>query len=127
MRNSKVIDVVRELQSFGCNVHAHDPIADSGECEHEYGIPLTPWETLPKACAIIAAVAHADYKAMGLETILSKLQPGGIFCRRQMGLRSGSDHHFGCTALAAVTDKRGIRCFRQETPDRRGQDRRVAQ
>jgi UDP-N-acetyl-D-galactosamine dehydrogenase len=79
LRNSKVIDVVRELQSFGCNVHAHDPIADSGECEHEYGIPLTPWDKLPKACAIIAAVAHADYKAMGLETILTKLQPGGIF------------------------------------------------
>ena len=79
LRNSKVIDVVRELQSFGCNVHAHDPIADSGECEHEYGIPLTPWDKLPKACAVIAAVAHADYKAMGLESILTKLQPGGIF------------------------------------------------
>lgn len=79
LRNSKVIDVVRELQSFGCNVHAHDPIADSGECEHEYGIALTPWEKLPKACAIVAAVAHADYKTMGLDTILSKLQPGGIF------------------------------------------------
>lgn len=79
LRNSKVIDVVRELQSFGCNVHIHDPIADSGECEHEYGIPLTPWDKLPKACAIVAAVAHGAYKSMGLGTILSKLEPGGIF------------------------------------------------
>jgi UDP-N-acetyl-D-galactosamine dehydrogenase len=37
IRNSKVIDVVRELQSFGANVLVHDPIASSAECEHEYG------------------------------------------------------------------------------------------
>ena len=79
LRNSKVIDVVRELQSFGCNVHAHDPIADSKECEHEYGIALTKWEDLPQAGAIIASVAHAEYKTMGLQALLAKLQPGGVF------------------------------------------------
>ncbi len=79
LRNSKVIDVVRELQSYGCNVHAHDPIADSDECQHEYGIGLTPWNELPRASAIVAAVAHTDYKTMGLGQILSKLQPGGVF------------------------------------------------
>jgi UDP-N-acetyl-D-galactosamine dehydrogenase len=79
LRNSKVIDVVRELQAFGCNVHAHDPVAESSECEHEYGIPLTPWDKLPRADAIVAAVAHADYKAMGLDAILAKLRPSGVF------------------------------------------------
>lgn len=79
LRNSKVIDVVRELQSYGCKVHAHDPIADSEECRHEYGIALTPWDELPRASAIVAAVAHSDYKTIGLDKILSKLQPGGIF------------------------------------------------
>ena len=38
LRNSKVIDVIRELQTYGVNVHVHDPIASSDECEHEYGV-----------------------------------------------------------------------------------------
>ena len=79
IRNSKVIDVVRELQSFGCTVHAHDPIADSAECEHEYGIGLTPWDKLPKSEAIVAAVSHKDYLDMGLAKITSKLKPDGVF------------------------------------------------
>jgi UDP-N-acetyl-D-glucosamine/UDP-N-acetyl-D-galactosamine dehydrogenase len=79
IRNSKVIDVVRELQSFGCTVHAHDPIADSAECEHEYGIGLTTWDKLPKSEAIVAAVSHKDYLDMGLAKITSKLKPDGVF------------------------------------------------
>ncbi|HOX67854.1 MAG TPA: nucleotide sugar dehydrogenase [Burkholderiaceae bacterium] len=79
LRNSKVIDVIHELQSYGVKVHVHDPIADSDECLHEYGIPLTAWEDLPRAAAVIAAVAHQPYKDMGLATLLSKLQPGGVF------------------------------------------------
>jgi UDP-N-acetyl-D-galactosamine dehydrogenase len=79
IRNSKVIDVVRELKSFGANVLVHDPIADSGECEHEYSVALTDWEALPKASAIVAAVSHAEYSAMGIESLLKKLVPGGVF------------------------------------------------
>jgi UDP-N-acetyl-D-galactosamine dehydrogenase len=79
LRNSKVIDVIRELQSFGLKVHVHDPIADSEECRHEYGIGLTAWEDLPRAAAIVAAVAHQPYKEMGLPKLLAKLQPGGVF------------------------------------------------
>ncbi|MFX5839746.1 UDP binding domain-containing protein, partial [Acinetobacter baumannii] len=38
LRNSKVIDVVRELESYGVRVWVHDPVAESAECEHEYGV-----------------------------------------------------------------------------------------
>jgi UDP-N-acetyl-D-galactosamine dehydrogenase len=79
IRNSKVIDVVRELQSFGANVLVHDPIASSAECEHEYGIALADWDALPSASAIVAAVSHKEYAAMGVEGLLSKLTPGGVF------------------------------------------------
>ena len=79
IRNSKVIDVVRELQSFGANVLVHDPIANSAECEHEYGMALTPWDALPKASAIVAAVSHKEYAAMGVRGLLDKLVPGGVF------------------------------------------------
>jgi UDP-N-acetyl-D-galactosamine dehydrogenase len=79
IRNSKVIDVVRELQSFGADVLVHDPIASSDECRHEYGVALTDWDALPKASAIVAAVSHKDYAEMGVEGLLRKLVPGGVF------------------------------------------------
>jgi UDP-N-acetyl-D-glucosamine/UDP-N-acetyl-D-galactosamine dehydrogenase len=79
LRNSKVIDVIRELQSFGVKVHVHDPLADDEECRHEYGIGLTPWDQLPQGCALVAAVSHKAYKDMGLPKVLSKLKPGGVF------------------------------------------------
>ncbi len=79
LRNSKVIDVVRELKSFGVKVFIHDPIADSGECEHEYGVTLTKWADLPKASAIVAAVSHKEYAAMGVARITERLVKGGVF------------------------------------------------
>ena len=79
LRNSKVIDVIRELQSYGVKVHVHDPLADNEECLHEYGIGLTEWDQLPQASAIIAAVAHQPYKQMGVAQLLGKLKPRGVF------------------------------------------------
>ena len=79
LRNSKVIDVVRELKSFGVNVVIHDPIADPRQCEHEYGVTLTAWDLLPKACAMVAAVSHAEYGKMGFAKLSERLVPGGVF------------------------------------------------
>jgi UDP-N-acetyl-D-galactosamine dehydrogenase len=85
IRNSKVIDVVRELKSFGARVHIHDPLADAAECEHEYGEKLTAWDALPQAHAIVAAVAHREYAAMGTPALLAKLRPGGVFADVKCG------------------------------------------
>jgi UDP-N-acetyl-D-glucosamine/UDP-N-acetyl-D-galactosamine dehydrogenase len=79
LRNSKVIDVVRELQSFGAQVLVHDPIAESAECEHEYGVALTAWDALPAASAIVAAVSHREYLDMGVAGVCGKLARGGVF------------------------------------------------
>ncbi len=80
LRNSKVADLVKELQSFGCDVSVHDPIAEAPEAEHEYGISLTPWDQLPdQADAIVAAVSHQEYLAMSLGELTAKLKAGGVF------------------------------------------------
>ncbi|MED5619605.1 nucleotide sugar dehydrogenase [Ideonella sp. BN130291] len=79
VRNSKVIDIVRELQSFGVKVHVHDPLASPEECAHEYGVALEAWDALPQAQAVVAAVAHQAYAQMGLAQITSRLVPGGVF------------------------------------------------
>jgi UDP-N-acetyl-D-galactosamine dehydrogenase len=79
IRNSKVADLVRELQDYGCDVLVHDPIAEPAEAQHEYGIALTPWEKLPQADALVAAVSHRGYLDMPLGELLTKLQPAGVF------------------------------------------------
>ena len=80
LRNSKVADVVRELQDYGCEVYVHDPIAAPAEALHEYGIALTPWEGLPTAAdALVAAVAHREYRMRPLAELTAHLKPGGVF------------------------------------------------
>src|SRR5574338_6890 len=79
LRNSKVIDVIRELESYGCLVHVHDPVAVPSEAAREYGIQLSAWDALPRSDAIVAAVSHQNYIQMGPGRLLEKLVPGGIF------------------------------------------------
>jgi UDP-N-acetyl-D-galactosamine dehydrogenase len=78
LRNSRVIDVIQELESFGAEVHVHDPIADPAEAVHEYGVRLEAWEELPKSAAIVAAVAHRPLKQRPLDDYLAKLLPDGV-------------------------------------------------
>jgi UDP-N-acetyl-D-galactosamine dehydrogenase len=79
LRNSRVIDVVRELQSYGVDVRVHDPVADPAEAMHEYGVALTPWDALPRAHAIVAAVAHQAFRARSVDELVAGLEPGGLF------------------------------------------------
>jgi UDP-N-acetyl-D-glucosamine/UDP-N-acetyl-D-galactosamine dehydrogenase len=79
LRNSKVADLVRELQDYGCDVLVNDPIAEPSEAEHEYGIKLVPWDSLPQAEAIVAAVSHKEYVSKSLLEITQRLKPGGVF------------------------------------------------
>ncbi|MCZ2095665.1 MAG: nucleotide sugar dehydrogenase [Anaerolineae bacterium] len=78
LRNSKVIDVIRELRSYGAVVHVHDPVADPEDAMHEYGVSLTAWEALPRAAAAIVAVPHAGLRGHGPEGIAARLLPGAI-------------------------------------------------
>jgi UDP-N-acetyl-D-galactosamine dehydrogenase len=79
LRNSKVADIVYELQSYGVEVHVHDPVAEADEAKHEYGIALERWEDLPKADALIVAVPHKEVLARSLTDFQSKLNDGGCF------------------------------------------------
>ncbi len=79
LRNSKVADVAHELEEYGCNVSVHDPLAESDEAQHEYGIALTQWDDLPiDADAAVLAVGHADYLGKSIDDLLTPLKPGGV-------------------------------------------------
>ena len=77
LRNSKVVDIIRELQEYGLTVNVHDPQADSREAVEHYGLSLTAWDNMPKADAIVLAVAHREYLGMATEALTASLQPGG--------------------------------------------------
>src|SRR5471030_2813395 len=79
LRNSRVIDVIRELESYGVQVHVHDPVANAQEALHEYGVRLERWEDLPRADAIIAAVSHAELVARPLSQLVAKVARNGCF------------------------------------------------
>lgn len=77
LRNSKVVDIISELQAYGVEVFVHDPQADAEEAMHEYGLRLLPWDSLPRADAIVAAVAHREFAKLSIEELGRKLLKGG--------------------------------------------------
>ncbi len=79
LRNSKVVDIINELRSFGVEVFVHDPEADPEEALHEYGVKLMSWDELPRAEAIVAAVAHDQFRELGVEALSRKVVKGGCF------------------------------------------------
>jgi len=78
IRNSKVMDVVRELKEFGVEIHIHDPAASAEEALHEYGVRLAAWQDLPAADALILAVAHRSYLELPKEDLLKKVVRHGV-------------------------------------------------
>lgn len=79
LRNSKVADIVSELQSYGVEVFVHDPMVSAEEAVHEYGIRLSSWDELPQADALVAAVAHQQFVSLQQHEIAEKLRSGGAF------------------------------------------------
>jgi len=64
IRNSKVADIVRELQGYGAEVVVVDPHADASDVLEEYGLPLSQPGNLPPFDALVLAVAHSEFRAM---------------------------------------------------------------
>ena len=92
VRNTKVVDLVKEFKDYGCDVDIYDPRADPGEVQHEYGFSLISdlrtqtscgaaeslTETADGYSAVVLAVAHNQFKEMGAEAIRALMKPDGI-------------------------------------------------
>ncbi|MCP4043580.1 MAG: nucleotide sugar dehydrogenase, partial [Gammaproteobacteria bacterium] len=76
LRNTRVIDIVKELQEYGVSVQVHDPLADPHEAADEYGIQLTGDGDLQPASAVILAVSHEEYMEKGWSGIQGLLDGG---------------------------------------------------
>ena len=77
LRNTRVIDIVHELESYGVNVAVHDPLADPAEAWQYYNVNLVEWEELTGLSAVIVAVPHKAYREKSVKEIGSILSEGG--------------------------------------------------
>ena len=78
LRNTRVVDIVAELQSFGVQVDVHDPWIDAAEAEHEYGIRPASDPEAGTYDAMIIAVAHRQFRDLGIEGIRRFGRPGAV-------------------------------------------------
>jgi UDP-N-acetyl-D-glucosamine/UDP-N-acetyl-D-galactosamine dehydrogenase len=74
IRNSKVVDVIRELQTFGTDVHVYDPHAETEEVQHEYGLSLVDLSQ-NKYHAVVLAVSHNEFSTLDIRQLT---EPNGI-------------------------------------------------
>ena len=79
LRDTKVADVIAELQSYGVEVFTHDPWADPKEALDRYGVRLFDWSELPRAEAVVAAVSHREFLSLPAARIREKLTENGCF------------------------------------------------
>ncbi len=77
LRNTKVIDIVDELKTYGTDILVHDAICDKNEALEFYNVNLVKWEELNNLSAIIFAVAHKEYLTRKLSYFKQMLVPGG--------------------------------------------------
>ena len=78
LRNTRVVDIVAELRSYNANVHIHDPWVSAAEAREEYGLELVA-EPRPGAYdAVILAVSHREFIALGVDGIRGFGKPGAV-------------------------------------------------
>ncbi|NCT68784.1 MAG: nucleotide sugar dehydrogenase [Rhodanobacteraceae bacterium] len=78
LRNTRVVDVVREFESYHATVEVHDPWVDAAAARHEYGLDLVPELVPGRYDAIVLAVAHRQFVALGADGIRALGKPGSV-------------------------------------------------
>jgi UDP-N-acetyl-D-galactosamine dehydrogenase len=79
LSNSKIVDAIKELESFGVQVMVHDPYVKADMAKSAYGIDLTTWKDLPKVDALIFAVSHDFYLEMTIAELTRNIRQKGCF------------------------------------------------
>ncbi len=78
LRNTRVVDIIAELKSYNANVHVHDPWVSAEEARHEYGIDLAATPDAGRYDAIILAVSHREFIALGADGIRAFGKPDAV-------------------------------------------------
>lgn len=80
IRNTKIIDIIKELEDFGVHVQVHDPLAYSDEAKHEYGLDLVSYNNLKPAQAVVFGVSHREFEELKTDDIKKLMEDdSGVF------------------------------------------------
>ncbi|HEY7809932.1 MAG TPA: nucleotide sugar dehydrogenase [Allosphingosinicella sp.] len=79
LRNSRVIDVIRRLQTHGHKITVHDPLADTAEAQHEYGVELAADALAGQYDLVVVAVPHGSYATLSDDQLSGMVAEGGLF------------------------------------------------
>ncbi|HEX8580331.1 MAG TPA: nucleotide sugar dehydrogenase [Allosphingosinicella sp.] len=79
LRNSRVIDVIRRLQTHGHKITVHDPLADTAEAQHEYGVDLSADALAGQYDLVVVAVPHESYATLSDDQLSGMVAEGGLF------------------------------------------------
>jgi UDP-N-acetyl-D-galactosamine dehydrogenase len=90
IRNSKVVDIYKELRAFGARPMVNDPLADADTVRRAYGVELTPLEDMQDLCALVLAVSHREYVALGPKALGDMVAANGIVVDVKADIDSGS-------------------------------------
>ena len=74
IRNSKAVDIIRELEEYGVQTRVHDPLVSAEDAEREYGIRLSSMDDLGDSDAVVVAVPHSAFLDRGPQGVLSLLR-----------------------------------------------------
>lgn len=78
LRNSRIPDIIRELDDFGVATLVHDPLVAASDSIKEYGIDLVDFDALTDLDGLILAVTHRDFLLRPLTELIAGLKPGGV-------------------------------------------------
>ena len=78
-RNSQVVPLIAELRSYGLETFVHDPVANASLARADYALELLPWDELPVADVIVAAVSHQRFLERPVGELVAKVRRGGCF------------------------------------------------
>ena len=89
LRNTRVIDIIKELQDYNCDVDVCDPWADPVSAMHEYGIELVQDPAPGRYDAVVIAVAHRRFRDMGVDMVRSLAAPVSVVYDVKSAFRPG--------------------------------------
>lgn len=96
LRNSKVIDIIDELKSYGLDVEVHDPRVDPADAKRVYGLTLCSWESLRGLGALVLAVPHKELMAKSVAELAGTLVPNGCLVDVKSVLDTEAVKKSGC-------------------------------
>ena len=79
LRNTRVIDLIRELRDYGAEVDVHDPWVDPAEARREFGIDMVQTPAEGTYDAVVLAVAHAEFSQAGAAALHAHGKPAQVF------------------------------------------------